>query len=413
MKKWMICVSLFCMMLGLTGCITVGSAASEKKAVKAVTQVLGYEPTLTDVKTEKSEYTRFKKNKYYEFEDKQGMRFSYASTVEPEGLDGATFFYRYRDQIHYEEMLVPFYGEVMQKLCDEHGKELELEAYGNGQSQVDAFGNLRQFMGAAIIIDGYADLEDTAQLVYEMLVQCRREVPRSGLMASASPEIYVNVRDDRWGIKVAKFPLLLMDEAVSQSEVYDKLSRGYVEMVKTGHIKDDLPENLLENLPPEVLRGIYNSREYDQWVAVLASSSGEDAVYSYKLYYREPTEREDYQFIDVYNNQDFSIEAFIAQLGGTMFFHEAEKGGDGAGFSGYLGEDSYFVGFTGADHQVLIRKNEEEYIFDTQMNNPAMNEYDMILTKEQMEDIFGIQISYDYAASRFTVSRDRNGGTYE
>lgn len=107
----------------LTGCVTVGNPASEKKAKADMKEIFGYELELTDSMATQSQYKKHKKNYYYEFEDANGMQLTYASTLEPEGLDGATFFYQYCDEINYQKRVVPFYSQRMKEICDEYGKE--------------------------------------------------------------------------------------------------------------------------------------------------------------------------------------------------------------------------------------------------------------------------------------------------
>lgn len=410
MKKKCILVLLgIFIALCMTGCVTIGKPASERKAKADVEAIFGYELTLTDSMATKSQYKKFKKNYYYEFEDANGMRFTYASTIEPEGLDGATFFYQYCNEINYQKRVVPFYSQRMKEICDEYGKEFLMPEFRDEDISYhqDVFGNYVEYSGATILVSHVEELEDVSAILETILNECQiHELKNAKVMQSiGNMEIAIAVpKDETYNIRFSVFKLLNEGETVDQDSIYEKLYKEYIESVKKGQIPDDLEEGTLSSVCPEVLHGIYQDKEYPLWSAKLIDDSDSDnPKYEFKMLYREPAEREEYEYHGGYYAEDLQIQNFIAVLGGSCFFREAERGGDGAGFSAYLGDDVYFFGFINGKSQVLIRKNDEEYIFDLTMYNPAMDEYSFMISREDVEEIFGITIEIQNETSNFFV----------
>lgn len=214
-------------------------------------------------------------------------------------------------------------------------------------------------------------------------------------------------KDENYNIRVSTFSLLTEGKTVNQDNIYNQLYKDYIESVKKGHIPNDLDEGVLSSVCPEFIHGIYQDKEYQLWSAKLIDDSDSDhPKYEFKMLYREPSEREEYEYHGGYYAEDLQIQNFIAVLGGSCFFHEAERNGDGAGFLGYLGDDVYFFGFVKDKSQVMIRKNDEEYFFDLTMYNPAMDEYSFEISREDIENIFGVTIDIQKETSNFFVKRN-------
>lgn len=413
-KKHVVALLGIGMALCMTGCATIGKPASENKARADVEEIFGYELTLTDSIVTQSQHKKLKKNYYYEFEDANGMRFTYASTLEPEGLDGATFFYQYCNEINYQKRIVPFYSERMKENCDKYGKEFLMPEYRDEDISFhqDIFGNPAEYGGATILVSHVEELEDVAAILTTILNECQiHELKNSKVMQSAgNMEVAIAVRkDETRNTRFSVFKLLNEGEVVEQDSIYEKLYKEYVEGVKKGHIPNDLEEGALSRICPEVLHGIYQDKEYPLWAAELIDDSDSDnPKYEFEMLYREPSEREKYEYHGGYYAEDLQIQNFIAVLGGSCFFNEAEVAGDGAGFTAYLGEDIYFFGFTSDKSQVMIRKNDEEYFFDLSMQNPAMDEYSFVISREDVEKLFGITIEIQKETSNFLVNRISN-----
>lgn len=392
--------------LCLTGCISFGHPTSAEDAQKKLSEVLGYEPKLIDSKVGKNEYKHFKKDYFYEFEDEQGMRFTYRSKLEPQGLDGATFFYMYYDEVFYNDRFFPFYAETMEEVCSRYG--FVWSRLGNGEVRYDEFGNEIQYSDPYLWIKGYTDLEEAADLLTELLDKCRLVAPNEGVIATSprAHRIYIECGAPESSKRVCDVWFLNQEDETSRVEVYTRLRKAYVEQVKKGSLSDDLPEGLLESTCPAVLKGRYAGRDYPLWgIKLLDDSDPEAPIYDYLLLYARPSAGEDYVYHEGYYSMDLSIQNLIAQLGGTCFFREKGVQSDMAGFDGYIGESNYFFGFLDAEQSVLIRTDEKEYRFPAVMHNPAMDQYEIHLTKEEMEEIFGIRIEYSYPESIFEVQR--------
>lgn len=411
-KKCRVVLLGICTSLCLTGCVTIGKPASEEKAKADVEEIFGYELILVDSMVTQSQHKKFKKNYYYEFEDANGMRFTYASTIEPEGLDGATFFYQYCNEINYQKRVVPFYSQRMKEICDEYGKEFLMPEYRDEDISFhqDVFGNQVEYGGATILVSHVEELKDVAAILETVLNECQiHELKSTKVMQSiGNMEIAIAApKDETHNTRFSVFQLLHEGEAVNQDSIYKKLYKEYIESVKKGHILDDLEEGALSSVCPEVLHGVYQDKDYQLWAAELIDDSDTDhPKYEFEMMYREPSEREKYEYHGGYYAEDLQIQNFIAVLGGSCFFNEAEVGGDNAGFSAYLGDDVYFFGFTNDKRQVLIRKNDEEYFFDLSMYNPAMDEYSFKISREDLEKLFGITIEIQKETSNFFVNRN-------
>ena len=408
-KKCRVVLLGICSSICMTGCATIGKPASEQKAKADVKEIFGYELTLIDSMSEQSPHKKFKKNYYYEFEDANGMQFTYASTIEPEGLDGATFFYQYCNEINYQKRVIPFYSQRIKEVCDEYGKDLLMPVYSDKDISFhqDVFGNQAEFEGATILVSHVEDLKDVAAILETILNECQiHELKSTRVMQSVgNMEIAIAVpKDEKHNIRFSVFKLLKEGETTNQDNIYKKLYKDYIESVKKGQIPDDLDEGALSSVCPEILHGIYQDKDYQLWTAKLVDDSNPDAPkYEFEMLYREPSEREKYEYHGGYYAEDLQIQNFIAVLGGSCFFKEAEKGGDNAGFLAYLGDDVYFFGFTKDKSQVLIRKNDEEYFFDLVMKNPAMDEYLFAISREDVEKLFGITIEIQKETSNFLV----------
>lgn len=413
MKKIKRGIAITGMMLAmalLSGCMAFGSPATEKQALKMLTEEFGYEPKLIESFEEKSEYKSSKKNRYFEFEDEQGMCFTFFSTLESQGMDGSTFYYSYENTTNYDLRILPFYGNQIRGICDKQGLGFQQRVYTqeNEYIEIDPFGYSVQYMGSGILIDGYEDLEKTAKALEEILNHCKIYASQDGILNTNKPMIQLTIllsRDEKYS-KVTDFCLLQKDESISYEEIFKSLQKDYVEQVKRGALPNEIPQDLLETVCPRILKGRFEGRDFQQWSAVLQDDSDPDnPQYEFTMHYREPREREDYEFRDVYNNQNLAVQNFVALLGGTCFFHEKEIGKDGAGFQGYLGEDVFFFGFSTGKKQLLIRRNEKEYVMDLTLYNPTMDEYTFTVSKEQMEEIFNIQITYQKEESIFEVHK--------
>ncbi|MBQ0027954.1 MAG: hypothetical protein KBS96_05060 [Lachnospiraceae bacterium] len=398
----------FCM----TGCITVGKSASEKKAKEDVEEIFGYELKLTDSMVEQSQHKKYKKNYYYEFEDANGMQFTYASTIEPEGLDGATFFYQYCNEINYRKRVVPFYSQRMKEICDEYEKEFLMPEYRDEDAgfHQDVFGNRTEYGGATILVHNVEELRDVAAILDTILNECQiHRLKSSKVMQSVgNMEIAIAVhKDETHNTRFSVFQLLYEGETLDKDSIYGKLFKEYIESVKKGHIPNDLDDGTLSRVCPEILHGIYQDKDYPLWTAGLIDDSDSDnPKYEFEMLYREPSEREKYEYHGGYYAEDLQIQNFIAVLGGSCSFCEAQVDGDSAGFTAYLGDDSYFFGFINDKSQVLIRKNDEEYFFDLSMKNPAMDEYLYKISREDVEKIFGVTIEIQKETSNFYVKKN-------
>lgn len=395
--------------MSLAGC-TFGHSTSNDEALLKLAEVMGYEPVLVNESTENSRYKRFRKDKYYEFEDKYGMKFTYMSRLDWEGIDGLRLFYHYRDEVNYNYRIIPFYATRMQELCDHYGYEFRKRAYAdeNTSPDYDYFGNEEQFEGAMVMIGGYDDLTNVAELMTTILNECRAYAPDKGVISSMKPLMTIRVAINNSAgkdIPVSDFKILRGDELADEGLIYTTLYKDYVEGVKKGTIDDDTPDGTLENTCPEYLWGNFNGRHYDLWSAKLISDADpENPEYRFDMYLREPEEREEYIYHEGYYTMNMGIQNFIAQLGGTCYFHEAESGGDGAGYECYLGDSNIFAGLNDDKSQVIIRRDNKEYRFDAVINNPANGEVKITLSKEDMEEIFDIIITYDKLNTEFIVN---------
>lgn len=411
-KKCRVILLCICMSFCMTGCITIGEPASEKKAKADLEEVFGYELKLTDSLVMQSQYKKHKKDYYYEFEDANGMQFTYASTIEPEGLDGATFFYQYCNEINYQRRVVPFYAQRMKEICEEYGREIGIPWDGDEDAKLhqDVFGNQVEFEGATILVTHVEELSDVAAILETILNECQIHERKNAkvMQSSGNMEVAIAVpKKEKWNIRFSVFSLLPEGETADRESIYDQLYKDYIESVKKGHIPNDLSEEELSSVCPEVLHGIYQDREYSLWGAKLIDDSDSDnPKYEFKMMYREPTERKNYEYHGGYYAEDLQIQNFIAVLGGSCFFQEAKRNGDGAGFSAYLGDDVYFFGFTKGKSQVMIRKNEEEYFFDLTMYNPAMDEYSFQISREEVENLFGVTIDIQKETSNFILKKN-------
>lgn len=396
----------------LSGCVTIGKAVSRENAIEEVTRVLGYEPKFTNSYVEKNDYKHNKKNYYYEFEDAKGMRFSYSSKLEPQGLDGATFYYTYENKINYKRRILPFYCETIEKLCDKYNSDCEqtIEYIPETTLTYDVFGNEEQFGSSYIMIGGYNDLEAASDLIAEILNECRTCSSESYLFNSDLVNVGLIVRTlttDGKCTNVTTIGLISDDEDVNRDEIYNKIFKAYIETVKTGKIPNDVSEEVISGTCPEYMHGVYQDKYYDLWTAALVSDENLDAPeYSFKIEYREPKEREDYTYYEGYYSKGFRIYDIIAQLGGECSFHEKIKDRKCAGFEGSLGDDTYQFGFENSSMDTIyIVRNGKEYLFKTEISNPADNSYSFIIDKETFEEIFGVKITYNFAESTFTVER--------
>ena len=318
---WGICSSI-CM----TGCATIGRPASEQKAKADVKEIFGYELTLIDSMSEQSPHKKFKKNYYYEFEDANGMQFTYASTIEPEGLDGATFFYQYCNEINYQKRVIPFYSQRIKEVCDEYGKDLLMPVYSDKDISFhqDVFGNQAEFEGATILVSHVEDLKDVAAILETILNECQiHELKSTRVRQSVgNMEIAIAVpKDEKHNIRFSVFKLLKEGETTNQDNIYKKLYKDYIESVKKGQIPDDLDEGALSSVCPEILHGIYQDKDYQLWTAKLVDDSNPDTPkYEFEMLYREPSEREKYEYHGGYYAEDLQIQNYIAVLGGSCFF---------------------------------------------------------------------------------------------
>lgn len=396
----------------LFGCATFGKPKREREAKEEVAFSLGYEPKLIDKLVKKSDIKSNRREIYYEFEDKYGMRFIYSSRIYESGLDGATFYYYYGEESNYARCLIPFYEDTMRKLCDEYGMRFLRSAHNleDKEYDKDMFGNDIQYESAGVIINGFDELQKVSKLVSQILDECRNHAKNEGILARdhSNPGIRISLigKDGRMDM-VYDFSLLHDDEKLSEEQIYDILLKEYVEKVKQKYLEDDLPEGLLDEVVPRYLKGRFNGEIYSHWTAVLEDDSeASNPVYTYTLKYREPMDRENYVYYENYGTKDLAVQNIIAQLGGTCFFHEAGAGEKLAGFQGYLGDDIYFFGFNGSMDELLIRKNDRDYIFKTTLYNPTGNEYTVTVSKEEFEELFGISIVYNYAESVFEVMRN-------
>lgn len=392
----------------LTGC-TIGSPTGKKEAIRRVTDALGYEPEFTNSFSEKSSYNRFKKNYYYEFEDLEGMRFTYSSVIVPEGLDGATFYYYYQDKLNYKRRILPFYSSEIESLCKEYGFGYEkmLGCSPDSPLQYDIFGNEVQYSGSSILINAFTDLDKAADLVVQIQDLCRIRTLKSPVVDAdyCNTEISVRVTAGEKNYTISTFKLLNASDYAEHDKIYDKLYKDYVEVSKKYEAIKDIPAEVLNGTNPEILHGVFNGETYPEWNIVLSDDADPDnPQYSFKMKYKEPSERTNYAYNEGYYTKDLTIQNFIAQLGGTCTFHEQGSGDYGAGFDGYLGDDVYEFGFYHGMNTVFINKNGKEYLFKTEVNNPANNTYSFILSKEEIEEIFGINIEYNNAESIFVVN---------
>lgn len=393
----------------LAGCLVVGRAESKRGATAELSKLFGYEPVMLDEHIEKSQYKRFYKDYYYEYKDNNGMLYTYSSVLKPQGLDGATFYYSYHNSINYNRRIIPFYSDTMQKLCDEYGFEYQKQYAYDAQAEAerDVFGNEVQFMGAIFYIDGYEDLKKAAELVGAILDSCRLEVAEEGIIdrSYANTEISVYRRTAKNGCRVGTFKLLGMDSEYSSDDIYTKIKQNYIEAVKRNDIEDDLPEGLIESYAPGVLHGKYNGRVYDLWTIELTEDSTEDNPnYDFELLYKEPKYREDYKYYEGYYSTDMQIQNIIAQLGGECCFSEKEENISGPGYTGTLGDNHYSFGMIDKNH-ILIKKNDEQYIFSGYIVNPVGKQYAFKVSKEEFEKIFGLYVDYNYSESVFEVKK--------
>lgn len=394
-----------------SGCgFLFGMPVSSEKAIAQLTDALGYEPTFIEEKKVRSEEKSLHNDYYYEFEDEYGMRFAYVSKIAGVGLDGADFYYRYENFINYDYRLLPFYSDTIKALCDKYGFSYWKRSFTDYEYEpdYDIFGNETQFGSSMFCIECFDDLDAASRLVSDILDACRihssKEWTALKGMPSKSIVVAIGVGGEKRA-KVGEYKLLYDEDVVDTKEIYTELKKNYIELVKKEKIKNDLPDNMLEEVCPDYLQGRYNGQLYDLWhIELVDDTDIDNPEYKFTMYYKEPPDREKYQYYPGYYNKDMTIQNFIAQLGGTCFFSEKEPAGDAAGFNAYLGDDIYFFGFVG-DNNVLIRKNDTEYVFDTQIYNPANNSYQFQLTKEEMEEIFGISITYNKALSVFDVNR--------
>jgi len=395
----------------LSGCMTIGGHSNRSEVTGKLKDVFGYEPELIDECTVKSSYKKIKKDYYYEFEDIDGMRFTYSVKLTPQGVDGATFYYSYVDDVNYYKRIMPFYSDTIRDLCDEYGCTYEPTLGYNEEKGLDKdfFGNDIQHGGSAIRVDGFDDLENAAELVTKILDQCRLNVYPSGILTNNRhiAQIMVFASHDIGGGKIGEYQLLRYGDEVDKEEIYNQLRLNYIEGVKKRQINNDIPESILENTAPQYLKGRFNGRVYDLWSASLQTEESKEQEeslpeYTFEILYREPMEREDYKYYEGYYSMDLRIYNIIAQLGGECTFSESYSNGDGPGFTGSLCGDEYYFGFA-QDHKVLIRKNGEEKIYDTTVKNVANDTYSFILTREEMEDLFNIKITYNIVESIFDV----------
>jgi len=396
-------VSSFFMM----SCMTVGEGVESKsQAIRDVEQILGYEPELTNYYVEKSNYKSFKKNYYYEFEDLEGMRFTYSSVLTPDGMDGAVFYYYYNNKVNFNRRILPFYSDTIKSLCDKYGAGYEkmLGYKEDAPIDYDYFGNEIQYAGAAILIEGYDDLDMAADLITEILDNCRIHAIACDLLNTdiCNTEITVKSKSENGYNNVASFKLLKRSDYADRDEIYKSLFKSYVEKAKGKRIINDLPAEVVENTVPEILHGVYKDKQYDLWTIVLDEEESDKPNYVYTLYYKEPKDREDYKYYEGYYSMDLTIQNFIAQLGGSCHFEE-EVDSFGPGFRARLGDNDYIFGFYISEGAVIIKKNDDEYVFNTYVYNPANSSYKFYLTKEEMEEIFDITITYHNENSTFLV----------
>lgn len=393
----------------LTGCgMTFGSPKTKEQVIKELTDGFGYQPLFVEEQVKQSEAGWLHKDFYYEFEDKNGLRFTYASCAMPQGLDGATFFYKYIGKANYKYRLIPFWSEKMEAICSKYGLEYQKNPYGTGEDdiQYDPFGNEIQFGGAMIRLEGYKDLEPAVSLMYELLDTCRNGAPDENIvpLEAADAKLRVAVDSGKYGQKLKDYSLLSEKEELSKEDIKNTLYKEYIELVKKEKIPNDLPQGLLENTCPEMLTGVFQETTYSQWHAFLIDESNpENPEYIFKLYYREPMAREEYFYVDCYNNRDMGIYNIIAQLGGTCTFREVCEEIGGPAYYGELRGREILFGFTSGEEQVKISCDGEEYFFDTTLYNVTNHHYMITLSREQMEKLFGIRITYDKLNSYFVI----------
>lgn len=415
MNKRNICILLIATGLSalfLSGCVTIGKPANKKMAIDRVSSALGYEPEFIDSYVEKSSYKWNKNDYYYEFEDNQGMRFCFSSKITPQGIDGATFFYTYENKVNYKRRILPFYCEAIEELCNKYNLcfERAIEFSPESSLSYDVFGNEEQYGASCILIDGYKDLDTAADLITEILNKCRIYSLKSELFDSDKPYVGLTVRTPTTEgdyTNVTTINLISAGEDVNRDEIFNELFKAYIETIKTGNIPNDVSEDILSGTCPKVIHGVYQGKYYDLWGAVLVSDENPDnPEYSFKIEYREPKEREDYTYYEAYYSKDLRIYDIIAQLGGECTFHEKMKGHKCAGFNGQLGDDTYQFGFENRSMDtVYIARNGKEYLFKTEVSNPANNTYSFNIDKETFEELFGVEITYNFVESTFLVER--------
>ena len=411
-----ICSVLILMMGTLCGCVTIGFPTSKAQAEKNVSNAFGHEMKALEHKVQRSEERKLHKDHFYEFEDKNGMRFTYASKVTGHGFLDATLYYSYVDFCNYDRRIPCFYADKIKAICDEHGLTYDSDALGfksgpNVGPDYDIFENPNQYGGPGVYIYGVDDIDAAAEVIYNVLDVCRVEkvdtYKFNNEYADSVMTVVVPNEDGKHFIPVGKFSFITDNEEVPDTqEIRTKIYKEYIEGVKAGNINNDLSDDVLESVNPDIIRGRYNGEFYQQWVGTLVDETdAENPVYSFTLRYREPHDKENYQYVDCYNTRNLSVYNVLAQLGGDVFYH-LKSDGEPEGYNVYLGEDMYYIYFSDKDETVVtIDKNDKSYSFETELFNPVTNERIFKVSKDEMEEIFGISITYDNANSEFLVEK--------
>lgn len=407
-------------LLTFAGCrfIVIGYPKGQSYVNKTASDVFGYDISSRESKTVTSPLNFLKKDKYYEFEDRHGIAFTYNSILKEQGIDSAVLFLFYENRLDYYYYVLPFYGDRLAEICENNGLAYRREAYGKGEYEQDVFGNNRQFSGFGIIAKDFNDIDKVANAVVEALDTCRYDKLKPNkktYIATTNVNLVIGKlkkgSDDL--VKFTEFDLLSDDEELPDvSDVKRKLIKDYVEAAKKYEsFENDLPEGIIDSICPEIIYGVYNDKEYSQWPAkLLDDSDPENPVYEFKLKYKESSDGENYVYRDVYNNWDLEVYNFLAQLGASVFYEVGDGKDDIPGYNIYLGDDIYYVSFANNNGQkdtskVIIEKNDKVYEFDTWRYTDADDEYKFNVTDKELEELFDINVIIDKPGSKFYVEK--------
>lgn len=403
-------VMLF-IMVTFSGCgLLIGAPMSEKAAINNINDGFGYEVTYLGKDKVKSEYKPLRNDTYYEFEDSHGIKFSFVSEVEPFSIDGATLFYVYGKNSYYQYCVIPFYADKMKAICQNNGLVFH-ESYPDMiNPRYDLFGNKHQFTGCGVEIAGYSDLDAASDAIYQMLDECRISDVNTKKYSVELAQMHIAVGTiEEKGFRAVHYFRLCSDNAdiPDKNEIYTTLKKEYIEKIKSGIIaNNDLPEGLLENVCPEIIRGRYNDEFYQQWTAHLIDDSEIDnPSYDVTLKYREYDRKEPYTYVDCYNNRDLSIYNILAQLGADVTYSKNES--DIGVYQAILGDDVYHIYFENDNKStVVIELNGDVHIYETELDNPANNSRRFDISMDEFSDLFGVNITLDKKASEFIVERN-------